>query len=435
VSRRALWLTTLVVLGLTLALTVAALSPFGWLGADADEVPTVTVERGTFVREVHADGNLQAVRATPLALPPGLRRSLQIAWLAPDGQPVEEGDVVVRFDASEMALEMDEARDELATNRYKLEKESAESAAALGNLSRDSAMAELTLEGAREFQKKDPELFSRHEILESEVDESLAALEREHAEASEESQERLARAQLELLSIEGRQARQKRDEAAEALDSLEIRAPHDGLLVFRRDWRGNMPRVGDAAFSGNPLAEIPDLSTMEVELHVLEADAGGLEVGQEARVVVEAYPGEVFEGRVARVDTLAQPRRRGSPVQYFALTVALDETDPRRMKPGQRVSAVIELERLGDVLVVPRQAVFEEDGRYFVFRRDGGAFEERTVEVAATGTGRVAIRSGIEAGDRVALSDPRRPSPEAAEPAADASAGAPALPSAGGPPS
>lgn len=398
-------------LTLIAAVAVTAFGPPRLSGGDG--IPTQTVQRQEFVRQVEADGTLRAVTATPLGLPQGLRSVFRIAWLAPDGSRVEAGDPVVRFDPTEMEEQMVTAREDLSTNELRLDKTEAENQGQLAGLAKDADMAALELESARQFQKKDETIFSRNEILESEIDQELAAKKQRHSEHSQQSRRELSEIQLDLLRIEGRQARQKIQEARQGLDSLVIRAPHEGLVVFQRDWRGNMPRVGDTAYPGNTLAELPDLSAMKAEVFVLEADAGGLEEGQSARVVLDARPERGYDARVARVDALAKPRRRGSPVQYFAVDLELETTDAQRMKPGQRVRAAIEIERVEDALVISRQAVFEERGETVVFRKSGDGFEAVPVTLGATGVGRLVVTDGLEEGDRIALADPRTGAEEA----------------------
>lgn len=392
-------------LALIVAVGVTAFGPPRLSGGDG--VPTYEVQRRTFVRQVEADGALRAVTATPLGVPPSLRGVFRIAWLAPDGSRVEAGDPVVRFDPTEMEEQMITAQEDLSTNELRVDKTEAENEGQLAGLARDAEMANLELESAREFQKKDELIYSRNEILESEIDQELAIRKKRHAEESKTTHRELSQTQLELLRIEGRQARQKIEEAQEGLDALVIRAPHDGLVVFQRDWRGNTPRVGDTVYRGNTLAEIPDLSEMEAEVFVLEADAGGLEEGQKARLILDAHPDQAYEAEVAWVDALAKPRRRNSPVQYFAVVLNLAKTDPERMKPGQRVRAVIELDRVDDALVIPRQAVFHAKGETVVFRQTGGGFEPAPVTLGTHGLGQVVVTEGLQEGERIALADPR----------------------------
>ncbi|HEY0781148.1 MAG TPA: hypothetical protein VGE98_01735, partial [Thermoanaerobaculia bacterium] len=166
--------------------------------------------------------------------------------------------------------------------------------------------------------------------------------------------------------------------------------------------------------SGQPLGVLPELARMEADVFVLEADAGGLAAGKTAAVGVESAPGRTFPATVMRVESLAKPRFRGSPVQYFAVTLRFQSTDPQIMKPGQRVQASLLLDERKDALTVPRQAVFEPDGKPVVYRQkaDGG-FAAVPVVLGPSGMGRVVIEAGISAGDVLALADPnRRPEQE-----------------------
>ena len=125
-------------------------------------------------------------------------------------------------------------------------------------------------------------------------------------------------------------------------------------------------------------------------------------------VCLATATGYVLHSR-ARVDSLAKPRILGSPVQYFAVTLALDRTDPQVMKPGQRVQANLLLDRRQDALLVPRQAVFDREGRSVVFRKGEHGFAPVEVKLGASTMGRIVVESGIAAGDVLALRDPTRP--------------------------
>jgi len=196
------------------------------------------------------------------------------------------------------------------------------------------------------------------------------------------------------------------DHAREALAHLEVHAPADGILVWQRDDHGDLPRFGGQVFPDQQLGEIPALDTMEAELFVLEVDGSGLDEGQPADVIVESHPDARYHGAIRRVDKLAKPRELWVPVQYFSVVIALDHTDRAVMKPGQRVHATLELARQ-DALVVPRQAVFEKDGKAIVYRRGDHGFAPVAVELGAATPGRVAITAGLVAGDAIALRDPQ----------------------------
>jgi len=397
-----------VVLGLlAVVMALGAFLPRPGASSSGD-VPVFTVESARFERHVPAQGNLRAVHAAIISVPVGAPAPYRIGWLAPDGARVHAGDVVVRFDNSDLVKQLTDARDDQKSAGFKIRKQQVTGAAEVSKLDRTAAMAHDERDSAGRFQKKDKMIFSRSEIIESEIDSELAKEKEEHAEKAQTSQKRLDGTELDLLAIERRKAELKIGVAEKALGSLEVRAPHDGVLVLKRDYRSETIRVGDSVWSGQPLAEIPELGEMEAEVFVLEADAGGLAPGKKAEVSLESQAGVTYPAEIRRVDSLAKPRFRGSPVQYFAVVLKLARTDPSVMKPGQRVRAVLDLDDRRDALAVPRQAVFEHEGKMVVYRKKGAGFAPVEVTLGPSGAGRVVVEKGIAPGDVLAMADPVR---------------------------
>jgi HlyD family secretion protein len=404
---------------LALALVAAGCSP---PVEPLAEVPTLEVTRSeAFVRRVTAEGYMRAIEATPLTAPEDSQRPMKVAWVAVDGSHVRAGDVVVRFDATEMQRELENSQDDVTSAQRQIERERTLGSSTARRRDRTAALAGVELEMARSLQTDDERILSRNEIIETRVDAGLAQAKADHAREVKQVEGAVSRSQRDVHDIARRGARSAVDRAEQGLARLEITAPQDGLLVLERDWKGNPLRVGDTIWPSQKVAEIPRVSAMEAELYVLEADAGDLVAGLPAELVIEAHPERVYEAKLARVDTLARPRHQEVPVQYFAVTLALPQTDEATMKVGQRVRATIILEQ-GDALVVPRQAVFERDGRLFVHRRDGAQFEEVEVKLGSSSAGRVVITEGLQEGDRIALRDPAAADPAA--PGAGAEAGA-----------
>ena len=384
------------------------------------DVPTLVVKRAALSRNVLSEGVLRAVDATPVRVP-GEDVSLKIGWMIEDGSPVKAGEVLVRLDPSGTVKALEAGRAELAMNGSRGEKEGAESDALLANLGRDAEQARRERATAQTFQSRDPELFSRHEIIEADIDVGLAERKERHAVGSRSEREALARTGRDLVALEARTARLKVDKAERELAALELKAPHDGIVVLKRNWRGELPQVGQVVWSGQVLAEIPDLAKLEAEVWVLETDAGGLAPGRSAAVRLESRPGESVPAKVKSVDALARPRLRNVPIQYFGAVLSIEAADASKMKPGERVAATIDLGSEKDALVVPRSAVFTRNGETVVYRRSRGAFSPVPVTLGAAALGRVAVASGLEAGDVVALVDPEArsaapPSPAAGSP-------------------
>ncbi len=374
--------------------------------AAAAEVPTFRVEPSQFSRRVTADGTLKAVKATPITAPSDARRPLKIAWIALDGSVVKKGDVIVRFDPTEFENELLTGNEDRSTAANKLTKADTDASTTRVNLKRDAHQAETELEKARHFKFDDAEIFSRYQRIESEVDEDLAGEKKSHAEEVLTVRDALARTERDLIGIEDHKAILRVRNAEAGLKSLEILSPYEGILVLQRDWRGEIPRVGATLWAGSPIAEIPELKEMKAEVFVLEADAAGLSTDLKATLWLESHPQTKYAGKITQLDKLARPRMRGVPVQYFGVTVSLDRTDPSVMKPGTRVRAVLELENIARAFAIPRQALFEKDGKKLVYRKRDGKFEPADVVISSSSAGRVVVTKGLVEGDELALRDP-----------------------------
>ncbi|MCX5744787.1 MAG: hypothetical protein NT062_20050 [Proteobacteria bacterium] len=383
-------------------------------GPAPNPTPIYVVASENLIRRVTAEGNLRAVKATPLTVPQGQGWSgMKVAWLAVDGSHVAKGDVVVRFDPSEQQKQLREGQADLDSASARMSSEAIQGRAAVDGRDSAAVLAARELEQTRKFQQKDQEIYSRNQIIEAEIDTTLADAKKAHAEQTKKIERDLSHSKVAVISVEAQRAKLTIKNAKTALESMEIRAPHDGLFVLQRDGRGDVAKVGDQMWPGNTVAEIPLLETMEAEIFVLEVDGSGLQKDQAAEVVIESRPDTIYKGKVRLVDKLAKPRVRNVPIQYFAVVVELAATDVVAMKPGQRVQARLLLDQ-AQAIVVPRQAIFQKDGKSSVFKKTAkGVFESVPVELGVSTAGRVAVTTGLAIGDQIALRDPTRASDDA----------------------
>jgi hypothetical protein len=159
-------------------------------------------------------------------------------------------------------------------------------------------------------------------------------------------------------------------------------------------------QLGDMARPGQTVARIPDMTRFEVSAEIPETDRAFLEVGQEAVVRPKAIPGREFSGRI----NFLGGSSGNSYNRTFGLRVALDDTDPD-LRPGMSVDLIVRVETLSDVLWVPSQAVFQSEGRWFVYRQEPGGYITDEITLARR-TESQAVVSGIEEGTTIALARP-----------------------------
>ncbi len=405
-----------------LALVLLLLGVLCGCAARQGDPPTLTVGPGPFEIRIPARGELRAETTTPITIPQTLPGAQTVSWLAADGATVRAGDPVARLDDSLLAVQSREAGREVSKLQASIGAQGTQHGRERDDL---AAQVGLVREEARvvsTFAPRDPEIYSRNEIIDSQV--SLDLLERKATlyEGKRGRQQKKHRTDAQLLELQRDAQAVRVTQAGRALSSLELQAPHDGLFLRHRNWRGEPVAVGSTVWGSQPVGELPDLSRMEARVHVLESEAPGLAAGLEAEVVLDAAPARTFKARVKTLGAVAQPIEDESPVKYFEVILALDATDTALMRPGQQVQAAVFVARRADAIAVPNQAVFHKGDETWVFVRGTGGgtgagaaagasagargWTRRSVTLGERSLTRTVVTKGLAAGDVIALADP-----------------------------
>src|SRR6266851_3514990 len=177
-----------------------------------------------------------------------------------------------------------------------------------------------------------------------------------------------------------------------------VRAPFDGELGVRK------VEVGQYLTAGSQIVSLTDLSMLYANFTVTEKDSGALKVGQTVRVVVDAYPGRTFEGKVTTIEPQIATDTRNIRVQA---TIANPD---RILKPGMFASTTVVLPDKPPVLTVPETAVdytLYGDSVYLITekKQDDGKTSLTAVRTFVQAgnrvDGRAEILKGLKAGDRI----------------------------------
>jgi multidrug resistance efflux pump len=192
------------------------------------------------------------------------------------------------------------------------------------------------------------------------------------------------------------------------IGQMTIRAERDGTVIYVSDWNDQKKKIGDSCWKGESVIELPDLTRMKALGKVHEADAGRVVEGQRVTLRLDAHPEDEFTGKVASIWRTVERETSRSPKKVVRLEVELDETDPRRMRPGMRFRGRIEVGRVASALVVDADAVFLEEDGPVVYRRTLMGQEAVPVVLGRRNDARVEVLDGLEEGDDVSLIDPGR---------------------------
>lgn len=247
---------------------------------------------------------------------------------------------------------------------------------------------------------------------------AVAAKDQTHAAflAARAQQQRLERTELSAeraaASAAVNQAREAVALAHENLEKAALTAPIDGVVLFNPAGTpaadGEIPKVSAGSPVGPQAAPftILNLESAYFLAEVDEADIAKVGSGIGAIVNLDAFPAEGIEGSVTRISPMPVMTATGGTT-YSVYIEFGDNPPPIDLLVGMRGDVEIEVDAIEDVLTIPVEALFDEDGTYFVYLVGPDMMLARTpVEVGTLTEVKAQITSGVSEGDEVALSGP-----------------------------
>ncbi|MEN6533579.1 MAG: HlyD family efflux transporter periplasmic adaptor subunit [Bryobacteraceae bacterium] len=372
------------------------------------------VRQGEFVVKVRCRGEVRARTSRQLAAPINVS-NLRLVWMAPPGSSVTSGQPVVRFDPSRIMQDLREKEAALKEAEATLSQAAANAKIAAEQDKLDLTKARHEVERAR-LEASKQEIVSAVKGEESRIDLRLAEEKLQVQQATSALHDASGKAKIASLTQVRDKAQAEVDLAKHRLTQMELSAPQQGVIVylnnFTSGWMNAKPfQIGDQVCGGCTIAEIPDLTTLEMEGQVDETDRGMIQVGQEVQVNVDALPENPLKAELASISLLSEANIQEWPPTYnFRAFARIRQPDPR-LRPAMRGSMDIAVRKIPDALSVPAKAVFSKDGRptVYVARRSG--FQAVPIEIIARNPDEVAIR-GVSKDDKVSLVDIEKPGEE-----------------------
>jgi multidrug efflux pump subunit AcrA (membrane-fusion protein) len=335
---------------------------------------------------------------------------LRIVWLATAGNMVKEGDVVVRFDPSSARQQLNERKAALQQAQAALEQAEAQARTTSEQDKRDLSQARYQVERAR-LEASKADIVSRLQGEESKIDLALAEKNLQVQEATVELHQASDRARIASLTRQRDKAKEEVEITEYRLGQMELKTPLSGMINFlpnySQGWVNAKPfKVGDQAWPGGALAEIPDLQTLEMEGKVEEIDRGRIRLGQDVRVRIDSIPELTFPARLDAISPLTEMAFEFPPTRSFRGYARIEKPDGR-LRPAMNGSMDVVVSRLSNAISVPAKAVFTRKGKPVVYVAEAGAYRPATVEVLARNPDEVAI-TGVRPGANVALAEPEQ---------------------------
>ncbi len=404
---------------------------------------------------VNDDGSVES--ASNIDLKCEVDGGSQILWIAPLGEEVKKGDVLVRLNSSAVQEEITEQRivyEKANAELIKAETDLAVAAIALkeyeeGTFVKEQQTAEANIVIARENLKSSENLAAHNErmfrkgyINRLQLEASQFAVERAKLDLDTmltakqvlveftrpkmvkelRSKQSAAEATFAASKAAAELEKFKLDELQVQLEKCVIKAPQDGMVVYANQREGRRGESLSTIEEGAQVREmqsiiqLPDLGRMQVNTLIHETKIDKIRAGMPATIRIR---GRELQGAVKFVNNQPEPGNWfSSDVKEYAAKVSIDSIPAGVvLKPGMTAEVEILVRELADALQVPLMAVVQEGLESVCYVKKGESVERRKVTIGDANTSFLEIRQGLDKGEEVILN----PGPASSKPKNEAS--------------
>jgi HlyD family secretion protein len=319
-------------------------------------VETATAKRGSIAQELVVVGNL--VGDATVAVVPRAAGRLQDIYVRL-GDRVSRGQRIAKIEDFELQEQVKQQEAALEVSRATIRQREA-----------DLKLAETNAERSRN-------LFARQLLPKQTLDDT-------------EARYQAAIAQLDLARAQNTQSTARLDELKINLQNTIIVSPVNGFVARRA--------VDPGAFVGQnaPVVDVVDISRVRLVANIVEKDMKSMQTGDDTQVEVDAFPGEMFMGRIARVAPVLDPATRTASIEVEIPNPGF------RLKPGMYARVTVTTDERKEALIVPTNAVVDTGGRRGVFlTAENSTVSFRPVSVGIEENALTEILDGLSEGDRV----------------------------------
>ncbi|MGA3019620.1 MAG: HlyD family efflux transporter periplasmic adaptor subunit [Bryobacteraceae bacterium] len=403
-------------------------------GGPVITVPTVTAVVGEIDRKVRITGTVAAknfaallapriqgsrsntnrggmggsLGAGPAGGPGGSDFNLILLHLAKAGIQVKKDDVVAEFDPTNQVQRLDDYKDTVIQTQLTVRKMMANLAASKETLDQTVRASKAAWEQALLDLQTIP---VRSAIQSEQFKLNVEQTEAQYKELLTEVplQATSQQAQIRVSELTLSQSDIELQRAENNVKRMTIKSPMDGIAVMAsivRNGEYGQVREGDQVNAGQPFLSIVDPSSMVLNATVNQVDAERLRLGMKATIHLDAYPELSLPGTLVGIGAMSKTSTfRAGYVGEIPILLKVDRMDSRVI-PDLTGSADVVLGSATSAVLIPRAALFEENGGAFVFVQGPEGWTKKQVQPGLSSSTDVAIESGLQKGDVVALQRP-----------------------------
>jgi HlyD family secretion protein len=376
---------TLIITLIVVASTLVAMFIINKLTTKTDDDHLFTeAEKGNFEISISASGEILAessleIKAPEISMGRDFHASdLKIQDIVPEGTEVKEGDYIATLDKTQFDNTLKDERERLSTFRNNLEMKKLDTAVVLTALRDNIRNQKHTLEEA-EITLRNSRFEPPTTIRQAQIDLERQRRLLEQRERGYHLKVAQAKRDIATQTMWYNRIDRRVTSLEEVLAGFKITAPSPGMVVYKRDRRGNKIKAGSSI---NPMertvATLPDLSSLLSKIYISEIEITKVTPGLNVEIRVDAFPNKQFTGKVYSVANIGE-KLENSDTKVFEVMVKLEGSDPD-LRPSMTTSNKVVIKTFNDVIYIPTECVHAGiDGIPFVYTKD------KTKQIVVTG--------------------------------------------------
>lgn len=363
------------------------------------------VQLGKFIIKINTSGDLFAKNSTRIMGPQSLRSvgitsELKINDIIDEGVVVDSGEYIGKIDPTPVLDKLKEVDANLEKYTASINRSKLDSALTLRSArdelaNQEYAIAELELE-LENSKYETPVTIKklRNNIVKSK---RMYKQSINNYNLKKKKEENIVRTAV----IDYQKVMNTKEKLLTVLDKFTIYAPQSGMLIYAKTWRGKKVKTGSNINWWDPVvAELPDLSKMNIKTYINEIDISLVKVDQLVEISVDAFPDKKLHGVITDVANIGEEMESTS-AHVFEVIVEVKDID-EDLRPAMTTKNEIIIDIIDSTLFIPIECINTQDSITFVYS-DNNKIE---VKAGKSNQNEIIILEGLEEGDKVYLQIP-----------------------------
>ena len=362
---------------------------------------THVVKSSDIAITVNANGELES-STTAIIAPPSVARmwQYQIKTMKPENTHVKQGEVIVSFDDKQVRDKLIEKQSELL--RAKKQLENAQNKELIKEQELTLSVAEMKMNYDKAKRKADIVDHSRSEVdrKKSQIDFTIANNDLTLAKSKQTFQQQSKELNLKMAKSKVARLQSEVDGYLQDIDRLKVKAPIDGLVIYKTNYQGEKSSIGESVQFGQPVMELAVLENMQVKAQIDEPDSGKITPGQTVKITIDGSTELVVSGKVKSLGRVFREKSYQDKRRIVDAIISIDNLDISAIRPGLTARLEITTALLTQALSIPLASLQYDLQGPFVETTENN---KQLIEISHFTDNLAVIKSGLQQGDEVKL--------------------------------